>query len=72
MTHSLQQAVSYAQSLPEDQQDFIAAVIMEELADEERWQEKFARSQAQLSKLTAKARADIQAGRVRQVGVDEL
>lgn len=72
MTQLLQQAFAEVQKRPEDEQDFIAAIVMEELADESRWQEKFAKTQPQLAQLAAKARADIQAGRVRKVGVDEL
>jgi hypothetical protein len=37
--------------LPANEQDAIAAIILEELEDEVRWQEKFARSQDVLAKL---------------------
>ena len=46
-------------------------MILDELADEERWDEAFARSRDQLAKLTAQARDEIRAGRVRKMGVDE-
>lgn len=72
MTQAMQRAMLKVEKRPEDEQDFIAALIEEELADEEVWQEKFARSQSQLTKLAAKARADVQSGRVRTIGVDEL
>ncbi len=42
------------------------------LADEERWSAAFARSQNQLAKLAEKARRDVQAGRFREMGFDEL
>jgi hypothetical protein len=72
MTQLLEQALAKLQELPESEQDAIAALILDELADEERWQESFARSQDQLAKLAEKARADIRAGRVRDIGIDEL
>lgn len=72
MTQLLEQALSEIRKLPETEQDAIAALILDELADEQRWDEAFARSQDQLARLAAKVRADIHAGRVRSVGIDEL
>jgi hypothetical protein len=72
MTQLLEQALAKLQGLPELEQDAIAALILDELADEERWQKSFAQSQDQLAKLADRARADIQAGRVRDIGIDEL
>src|SRR5262249_47265375 len=72
MTQLLQQALSEVQKLPETEQDAIAALILEELADERRWQERFSRSQDQLARMAAKAREDIQASRVRSGGFDQL
>ena len=54
------------------EQDAIAALILEELADDRRWDESFANSQDQLSKLAAKVRQDITDGRARDGGIDEL
>jgi hypothetical protein len=72
MTQLLDKAFSEVQKLPEPEQDAIAALILDELADEQRWQENSARSQDQLARLAAKAREDIQAGRVRSGGFDQL
>jgi hypothetical protein len=72
VTRLLEQAIAEIQKLPELDQDAIAARIMEELGDDRRWEEAFARSQDRLSQLAAKVREDIRAGRVRDVGVDEL
>lgn len=72
MTQLLEQALAQLEKLPQDEQDAIAALILEEIADERRWDESFARSQDRLAELAAKVREDIQAGRVRDVGVDEL
>ena len=72
MTQLLQQAIAKIQELPQSEQDAIASLILEELADEQRWDAAFAGSQDQLAKLAAKAREDIRSGRVRNVGIDEL
>jgi hypothetical protein len=72
MTQLLEQAISQLSLLPEVDQDAIAALILSEIADERHWQESFANSQDQLAELAARARKDIQAGRVRDVGIDEL
>ncbi|HZV05823.1 MAG TPA: hypothetical protein VE999_12140 [Gemmataceae bacterium] len=72
MTQLLEQALSEVKKLPEPEQDAIAALILDELADERRWQESFARSQDQLARMAAKAREDIRAGRVQSGGFDQL
>jgi hypothetical protein len=72
MTQLLEQALAEVRKLPEPEQDAIAAMILEELADERRWDEAFSRSQEPLARLAAKVREDIRAGRVRNVGMDEL
>lgn len=72
MTQLLEQALSEIQKLPQLEQDAIAALILDELADERRWQESFARSQDKLASLATKAREDIRAGRVRSGGFDQL
>ena len=72
MTHLLEQAIDQLSKLSDSDQDAIAALILEELADEQRWQETFARSQDKLAVLAERARKDIRAGRVRDIGIDEL
>lgn len=67
-----QQAMAEVNRLPKDQQNAIAALILEELEDERRWDQSFASSQDQLSSLAAKARDGIRKGRVRKMGFDEL
>lgn len=71
-TQLLDQAFARAATLPESDQDAIAAIVLAELEDEERWQAAFARSQDQLAALANRVREDIRAGRVRKMGVDEL
>jgi hypothetical protein len=72
MTPLLEQAFEKVRDLPGPEQDTIAAIILEELADEARWDEAFARSQGKLADLAKKARADVRAGRAREGGFDEL
>ena len=72
MTQLLEQALAELEKLPKPEQDAIAALILEEIADERRWDDAFARSQDRLAELARKVREDIQDGRVREVGMDEL
>jgi hypothetical protein len=72
MTQLLEQALAEVQKLPQQEQDAIATLILEELAEERRWDDAFARSQDKLAQLAAKVREEVQAGRVRSAGMDEL
>lgn len=72
MTQLLEQAIEAIQKLPNSEQDAIAALILEEIADDRRRDEAFARSQSKLDGLAAKVRADIRGGRVQKLGIDEL
>ena len=72
MTQLLEKAIEHLRSQPATQQDAIAAIILEELADETRWDESFQRSQDKLKRLAERTRAEIKAGRARDVGIDEL
>jgi hypothetical protein len=72
MTELLEQALDEVHKLPDVGQDAIAAIILEEIADERRWNEAFARSQEQLGRLASRVREDIRAGKTRHVGIDEL
>jgi hypothetical protein len=72
MTQLLKEALAKISKLSEPEQDAIASLILDELADEQRWQDAFARSQDALARLAEKAREDVRAGRVRDAGFDEL
>jgi hypothetical protein len=72
VTQLLEQALTAVRELPEAEQDAIAALILDELADEKRWDAAFARSQDKLAEMAVKARADVQSGRVRSGGFEEL
>lgn len=70
MTTLLEQALAEVAKLAPEAQDAIAALILEELEDEQRWNATFAATQPQLAKLAEKVRDDIRAGRVRKMGFD--
>jgi hypothetical protein len=72
MTQLLQQALTEVQKLPESQQDAIASIILQEIADERLWDKSFAKSQDKLAAMAQKARTDIEAGRVINGGFDQL
>jgi hypothetical protein len=72
MTRLLDQALAEVRKLPETEQNAIATLILEELADERRWDEAFAGSQESLARLAQKVREDIRAGRISPDGMDEL
>ncbi len=59
MTKLLKQAFERAAALPEDEQDAIAGIILEEIEDEARWRASFAKSQDALARLAKEARAEI-------------
>ena len=62
MTQLLREAVTKAEKLPKSHQDAIAALILEEMEDEARWDAAFARSHDVLSKLAAEAMEEDRAG----------
>lgn len=72
MTQLLEEAIARLQQLPPEEQDAIAQLIMAEMEDEQQWDEAFAHSQDKLTELAAKVRLDIQTGKVRSLGIDEL
>lgn len=64
----LQAALQYAaRKVDSSGQDAIAQRILEELADDQRWDDAFARSQDALGRLAAKVRADVAEGKVWRV-----
>ena len=65
MTRLLEKALSQVAKLPASEQDAVAAIVLEELASEQRWAESFAKSQDLLAKLAEKALADHAAGRTK-------
>ncbi|MGD9854591.1 MAG: hypothetical protein AB7U20_06520 [Planctomycetaceae bacterium] len=67
MTKLLEQAVQQVRQLPNDQQDAIATLILQELEDEARWDAAFANSPELLERLAAEAEAEDRAGLTRDL-----
>ena len=63
MTAALQEAFEKAAALPPERQEALAAIVMEEIAAEDRWQHSFAQSQDALAKLAAEALDEDRQGR---------
>ncbi|MHC0061668.1 hypothetical protein ACWATR_01930 [Nostoc sp. UIC 10890] len=72
MTELLQKAIARLKTLPASQQDVIAAMILEELEDEIRWDEAFAGSQDTLAELAAEAMAEYHAGKTQELDPETL
>jgi hypothetical protein len=72
MTQLLEQALTKVRQLPPSEQDAIAAIILDELDDEQRWEQAFGSSQEELARLAKRVREDIRFGRVHDKEVDEL
>jgi hypothetical protein len=63
MTQLLEKVLREVAKLSATEQDEVAAILLEELASEQRWAESFAKSQDKLAKLAQQALADYAAGR---------
>jgi len=69
MTKLLEKAVAAAAMLSEPEQDSLAAMILEELADEERWAKAHSESQDKLSQLAREALAEYEGGRTEPLDI---
>jgi hypothetical protein len=65
MTQLLEKALGEVAKLPVQEQDALAAILLDELASESRWSESFATSQEALAKLAEEALAEHVSGRTR-------
>jgi hypothetical protein len=65
MTQLLEKALKEVAKLPASDQDAVAAILLEELASEQRWSESLAKSQDSLAKLAEQALAEYAAGRTK-------
>ena len=62
MTELLEKAFAEASKLPPEEQDFLARMLLDDLASEERWEQSFARSQDELTRLAGEALAEHERG----------
>jgi hypothetical protein len=67
MTTSLQEAFNQASSLAEAQQEALAAILLEEIASETKWQKSFEGSQDTLARMAAEAIAEDERGETRDL-----
>jgi len=72
MTTLLEQAIDQLRKCTPAEQDTIAALILEELADDTRWEEAFAASRPEIEQLAEKVRAQIRAGQTRDMRIEDL
>jgi hypothetical protein len=72
MTEQLDQVIAQLKALPTDKQDAIATLILEELEDDQRWDELFARSPDLLAKLAAEAMTEYRAGKTQELDPETL
>jgi len=63
MTELLKKAFEAVSKLPPETQDAIAARLLVELEDEDRWDEAFAKSQDQLARMADEAISEYKAGK---------
>ena len=63
MTQLLETAISAVSKLPENDQDALAAILLDEIASEQRWSGLFAQTQGALEKLAAEALAEHASGK---------
>jgi hypothetical protein len=72
MTKLLEEAFTEASKLPEQEQDALAVVILEELASERRWDQAFADSADLLAQLADQALAEHRAGKTHVLDPERL
>jgi hypothetical protein len=72
MTELLEKAFRLASKLPQDLQDQLAAELLQELADEQRWEETLSASAPELERLADQALEEYRRGSTIEQGIDEL
>jgi hypothetical protein len=74
MSQLMEQAIQRARQLPEQDQESIASIILQEIEAERRWDELFARPESVdlLSRMADEALIEARAGRATKLDVNEL
>ncbi|MEC4805130.1 MAG: hypothetical protein SAJ12_15245 [Jaaginema sp. PMC 1079.18] len=72
MTELLKQTIAKLQTLSGNEQNAIASIILEELEDEQRWDESFSRSPDVLATLAASAMTEYHAGETQELDPEKL
>jgi hypothetical protein len=63
MNTRLEEAFAQAAQLPPDEQESLAAILLDEIASERLWDQTFAQSQNQIAKLADEALTEFQGGK---------
>ncbi len=71
MTKRLEAVFAEVAKLPNEEQETLATIILEELASERRWAEAFTKSQEQLTRLAEEALAEFRAGQTAPLETDQ-
>ena len=72
MTRLLEEAFDKVSSLPDEDQDAVASLILEEIESEQRWDELFANSQDKLAELGGEALEEHRAGKTKRLDPEDL
>jgi hypothetical protein len=72
VTKRFEKVINKVGKLPAEEQDAIADWILEELADEQRWQKSFAETQDLLEKMADNAMREHKQGKTRPLDLSEL
>lgn len=72
MTALLERAFQEAAKLPPEEQDVLANRLLAEIADEQRWDSLFAKSQDHLERLATEAMREHEAGLTEPLDPDRL
>ena len=74
MSQRIEQAIQKVKQLPEQDQESIASIILQEIESEHRWEELFARpeSAALLSRMADEVLAEARSGHARKLDVNDL
>ena len=72
MSELLELAVQKARSLPDAEQNVIAAIILAEMEDEAQWKQAFSKSQDALAKLAEEAMEEDRKGETKELDPDLL
>lgn len=70
LTELVEQAIAKIKALSPKEQDAIAAMILEELEEEHRWDQAFASSQDALAQLASAAMAEHHAGQTLELDLE--
>ena len=67
MTELLEKAFTEASKLSAEEQDFLAQILLDDLASEELWEQSFAESQDKLAELADEAIAEYQGNKTKDL-----